>query len=189
MKRSLALTILTILTTGYLLAQAPETREIPPQEVVEALWKMAVQGQFLTRKGFDGARRILPKSIPLNGDSTILVVPNYYGVNAVTTTGTTAIVDMEYTDVGQIDSKLRYSAPRSSNAHKTSLRYHLVGFSPGGIGPRQVWQIEDSPEPWTTVNTAIRYVLETREETADPTVKKNADETFSRLLKLHSSHE
>jgi hypothetical protein len=35
------------------------------------------------------------------------------------------------------------------------------------------------------VNTAIRYVLEKREKATDPVIRKNADETLARLLKLH----
>ena len=49
-------------------------------------------------------------------------------------------------------------------------------------------QIDDSRGiPWTTVSTAVRYVLEMRDNTADPTIKKNADETLAQILKLHSS--
>jgi hypothetical protein len=52
------------------------------------------------------------------------------------------------------------------------------------IGPA-VWQIEDSPKTtWTTVNTAIRYVLEARSKTSDPILKRNADEIIAKLLRL-----
>ena len=48
------------------------------------------------------------------------------------------------------------------------------------------WQIEKTPAlAWTTVNTAIRYVLEMRIKTNDPSIKKNADETLEKLLKRH----
>jgi hypothetical protein len=39
--------------------------------------------------------------------------------------------------------------------------------------------------PWTTVNTAIRYVPEMRTKTADPGIEKNADQTLAELMKLH----
>jgi hypothetical protein len=35
------------------------------------------------------------------------------------------------------------------------------------------------------VNAAIRYVLEMRNKTNDPIIKKNADETLAILLKMH----
>jgi hypothetical protein len=48
------------------------------------------------------------------------------------------------------------------------------------------WQIrEPMGLPWTTVNTAIRYVLEKREKATDSAIRKNADETIARLLKWH----
>jgi hypothetical protein len=53
------------------------------------------------------------------------------------------------------------------------------------IGSR-FWQIQGSPGlPWTTVNTAIRYVLEMRDKTSDPAIKKNTDQTLAELMKLH----
>ena len=81
---------------------------------------------------------------------------------------------------------------------KTGVTYHLklvagynlthsqdgtVSKKPSGT---RGWQIDDSRGiPWTTVNTAVRYVLEMRDNTANPTIKKNADETLAKLLKLH----
>lgn len=51
------------------------------------------------------------------------------------------------------------------------------------VGPQLEWQISGAqPPPWTTVNTAIRYVLEKRGETTDPVVKKNADMTLTTLV-------
>ena len=48
------------------------------------------------------------------------------------------------------------------------------------------WQIEKTPAfRWTTVNTAIRYVLELRAKSHDPSIRKNADETLEKLLKRH----
>jgi hypothetical protein len=44
-------------------------------------------------------------------------------------------------------------------------------------GPME-WQIQEPVSlPWTTVNTAIRYVLEKRENATDPAIRKNAEET------------
>jgi hypothetical protein len=48
------------------------------------------------------------------------------------------------------------------------------------------WQIKEPIGlPWTTVNTAIRYVLEKREKATNPAIRKNADETLARRLKWH----
>jgi hypothetical protein len=48
------------------------------------------------------------------------------------------------------------------------------------------WKVKGSPgDPWTTVNTAIRYALEMREKATHPAIKKNADQTIAKLLRLH----
>jgi len=55
------------------------------------------------------------------------------------------------------------------------------------VGYRE-WQIQGAPDPsvtWTTVNTAIRYVLEKREQATDPTLRKNADQTLIKLLQMN----
>ena len=50
-----------------------------------------------------------------------------------------------------------------------------------------VWAIKGAQgSRWTTVNTAIRFVLERRDETHDALIKKNADETL-RILKVWSA--
>jgi len=57
-----------------------------------------------------------------------------------------------------------------------------------------MWLIEGGPGlrclnvdetcAWTTLNTAIRYVLEKRKAMSDPIARKNADQTLSKLLKM-----
>jgi hypothetical protein len=113
--------------------------------------------------------------------------------------GDTADIIVGYSDKGTIDSALRYSPAAKTDAIKTSAFYHLVMvptyaimYAPDGktviskkpTGSR-IWQIQGSPSPpWTTVNTAIRYVLEMKNKAADPSVRRNADQTLSSLLKL-----
>jgi hypothetical protein len=50
------------------------------------------------------------------------------------------------------------------------------------------WRIQSPQGPrWITVNTAIRYVLETRDNVQDPAIKKNADLTLAKLLHFHKA--
>jgi hypothetical protein len=106
---------------------------------------------------------------------------------------------MGFIDQGTVNSSLRYSPPEPTNAIKTGKLYKLsrvttrmpiygsdgksvIEIKPGPIE----WQIEGNQgQRWTTVNTAIRYIIEMRNKTTDPTVRKNADETIAKLLKLH----
>jgi hypothetical protein len=184
-----------------------------PQQVVEELWKVATQGALLTPDGWDKtARSFRDYPLPAPGSTVtndahgskrpILVTSNDWGVLSCTITGNSAEVVVEYYDLGRIDPLLHYSPGKDSGPMgKTALSFTLV-FAPvrypsfrseGNIlkvdkivtGPA-AWQIEKIPAlPWTTVNTAIRYVLEMRAKTNEPLIKKNADETLKELLKRH----
>jgi hypothetical protein len=138
---------------------------------------------------------------PPPGNKVVRVVSNSWGVEAVLTKGSETEVTVDYAEAGQIDSELRYTPPPTTPFFKTGLIFHLVLApthstmlkSDGKVvtekeeraGPME-WQIADSQgQPWTTVNTAIRYVLETRHKATDPVIKKNADQTLAKLMKLH----
>jgi hypothetical protein len=127
----------------------------------------------------------------------VRIVSNYWGVEHSSVSNNTAEVDMGYADAGTVDASLRYLPPPSAKYYKTGLIFHLVfapthwtmfkedGTREERIGPME-WQIKEPIGlPWTTVNTAIRYVLEKREKATDPAIRKNADETLARLLKWH----
>ena len=201
MRKILFLSIGIALAAIASLAQAPAGPPEPsPKEVVERLWAMATAGDLLTSDGWKRASGLVTRPGPPPSNKLILVVSNYYGVNRYMSRDSSAEVDMEFEDLGQIDSALRYTPPQKTRAAKTSFAYRLVSvprrlvlYRPDGkileekqIPESKVWQIEGPlPPPWTTVNTAIRYVLETRDKTADPIIQKNADQTLAKLKKLH----
>ncbi len=118
-----------------------------PKETVEALWTSAARGELLTSKGW--ARATVNFTQPGTPDEhgPIQVVSDYYGVNFYATKGTSATVDMEFTDLGQIDSSLRYTPPTETHAYKTSMRYQLVS------GPS--YAITFGPEGKTVADTKV----------------------------------
>jgi hypothetical protein len=74
------------------------------------------------------------------------------------------------------------------------VRIDLSYYGPDGktkVGDRvipgtHVWMIYGSlDQPWTTVNTAIRYVLEKRDKTKDSELINNANRTLDILKTLH----
>lgn len=171
-----------------------------PREVVERLWAMAMRGELLTQEGWNRASGFFTIPQPRPNNARILVVSNYYRINSDQRSATTADVQMEYVNCGQIDRQLRYSPPPKTQAYKTSFGYRLISVPTyinmyGADGKTLVekkptgataWQIEGPPPlPWTTVNTAIRYVLEMRDKATDPVAKKNADATMAKLRTLH----
>jgi hypothetical protein len=170
-----------------------------PTELVDGMWRMATQGVLLTQDGWSKLDTLFASSAPFRGNNKILVVSNDWGPPYdYKVTDNHAEVAVGYIDMGTIDSELRYTPPVKTEFVKTAFLYHLspvpaystMYSADGRVGKKPIgsraWKIEGSPDvPWTTVNTAIRYVLEARTKTKDPAMKKNADETISKLLRLN----
>jgi hypothetical protein len=173
-----------------------------PTEVVDEVWRLATQGELLTPDGWRRACGFFSSPTPFPGNKVILVMSNYWGpAYEPMPRNDSADVELGYIALGKIDSTLRYTdTPQTEHVVKTAFVYHLVPvpsylemMGPDGktlvekkpVGYRE-WQIQGSPESqWTTVNTAIRYVLEKRDEAIDPIIKKNADQALAKLLQMH----
>lgn len=190
----------------------PSGSPMPPQEVVAELWNMATRGDLLDTAGQRDAASFFAKPLQLNStdSSDLQIISNRWGPpRATSISENNAQVAVGYLPEGQIDAQLRYIPPQETKAQKFGIVYTMIltqsystvtGYArvPGGFerdwkldksvaGPK-VWRIEAPqfpPLPFATVNTAIRYVLEKRDETKDPTLRKNADLTLVELLKLH----
>jgi hypothetical protein len=172
-----------------------------PSEVVDQIWLLATQGELLTPDGWQRAGRFFTKPIPYPSNEVIQIMSNYWGPASVTSSNNQrAEVFLGYLDLGKIDPALRYSDAPEPHYMKMAMSYHLV-LVPGYIGisvpdgkglldkkptGKCVWQIEGSQgTPWTTVNTAIRYMMEARDKARDGAIRRNADQTLSRLKLLH----
>jgi hypothetical protein len=169
-------------------------------EVVDEVWRIATQGGLLTAEGWSKACGFFTTPVPFPGDKEFLIVSNDWGPAYDFKKGEGTDIELGYIDRGKIDSALRYTPPPKIEFIKTAFQYYLTTvpaymmmYGPDGktlvekkpVGYR-VWQIKGSPgTPWTTVNTAIRYVLEKRAATSDPVIKRNADATLAQLLTLH----
>jgi hypothetical protein len=182
-------------------AQSPTGSGLSPKDVVERLWKDATEGKLLTPEGLNEVSPLFVKHEAFPANGSVRIVSNNWGVDHFSVSGDTAEVDMGYADAGIVDATLKYSPPLKTRSYKTAMVFHLVfvpthwtmlksdGKAITGKEERAgslEWQIQEPVGlPWTTVNTAIRYVLEKRETATDPALKKNADDTLHRLLKLH----
>jgi hypothetical protein len=197
-----ALFLLLLLGCGALHARQVNYQKSPPQEVIENLWRRGQRGELLTQKGRKDALSLFVKAPDQGATQEVRVFSDFYGVNMASIDGNHATVQVEYADLGSISSNLTFRPATQSPAYKTSFEFRLVStpaqmriYSQDGktvagekeIPDTTVWQIEQSPIifGWTTVNAAIRYTLEKRSEARNPKIKKNADETISRLLELH----
>jgi hypothetical protein len=172
-----------------------------PTEVVDEMWRMATQGQLLTPDGWRIAGGFFTEPRPFPASEKILVVANEWGpAYVMRADGDSKEVAVGYWDAGSIDTKLRYTPPAKTDFVKTAFGYtlitapsYLMMYGPDGktlvekkpTGSR-VWLIKGAQGPRvTTVNTAIRYVMEGREKTTDPEVKENANQTLIHLMRLH----
>src|SRR5262249_33433340 len=131
-----------------------------------------------------------------------MVISNSYWVDRPRIEGTTARVVVWYDEIGSIDSALRFTpAPTAHDPCVTGMavEYEVV-LAPSRLkmfaadGRTLLREMEGLPEwqikggqqqPWTTVNTAIRYVIERRRKTTEPAVQQNADKTIAALLRYH----
>jgi len=172
-----------------------------PRGIVDEVWRMATQGQLLTPQGWHIAGGFFTEPKPFPANEKILVVSNEWGPAYQTSSdGDSAEVTLDYFDAGTIDAKLCYHPPPKNDFVKTAFGYTLVTVPSylmiyGSDGKTlvekrptgsRVWIIKGAQgQPVTTVNTAIRYVLEMQEKTTDPVIKKNADQTLAQLLRLH----
>jgi hypothetical protein len=200
MKRVLICIVMIGSVAIALTGQSPLGSGNSPKDVVDQLWTRAARGELLAPDGWNRASGLFVQHIPAPGNGMVRIISNYWGVGHASVNGDSAEVDVEYSDAGRIDSSLRYSPPPKTRFYKTMLVFHLVfgptqwtmfksdGKAITGKEERKgamEWQIKDPPSlPWTTVNTAIRFVLEMREKTADQVIKRNADQTLAKLLKL-----
>lgn len=183
--------------------QTPDFSELEstPQQIVEQLWSLAMRGYLLTEAGWNRAAVYYETKSPWPGNSVITVMSNNYGVVERSMKDGKMTILMRFVNVGKIGPDLRFTPAPPSTVYETVMRYqlaqrhrHLVWYAADGLTkireeelPDMIWEIESKERdlPWTTVNTAIRYLLEAKARTKDPVVQKNAEQSIARLLKSH----
>jgi len=189
--------------------QMPISKPLPPKErvegrtpneVVDEIWRMATQGQLLKPEGWRLAGGFFTEPRPFPANEKILVVGNEWGpAYEMRTDGNSKEIVVGYWDAGSVDTNLRYTPPARTGFVKTAFAYMLVTapsylmmYGPDGktlvekrpSGSR-VWLIKGAQgQRLTTVNTAIRYVLQMRQETSDQAIKGNANQTLTQLLRF-----
>lgn len=164
------------------------------KDAVYQLYDMAASGRLLNRKGWLFASKyFFSKQRPWPADGSVRVVSDFWSVGYDRCSGDQVIVAVTSTwgpKPGIIDSQLRFTEPVPSSAYETGIGYRLVLttlhiYKPGTPEPKR-WLFQgEAPPPFATVTAAIRYVLERRNETKDPVIRRNADRTLTELLALH----
>jgi hypothetical protein len=175
-----------------------------PEEVVKDFWRVETDGGRLNLEGWYKATEFFVRANVPPPNRIIHVIRSSQADSFEETARTEnwAEVSLTTNELGQLDSTLRFRrTPQQGPAGLLILRgpvltFHLVltnkhwELNQDGArgkemtGPAQ-WLI-DCPEnaEWISVDAAIHYVTDTRDKATDPSVKKNADETLAKLMKL-----
>jgi hypothetical protein len=181
-------------------ASAEPIQGSTPPEVVDELWRLATQGQLLTPQGWKRAGQLCTDPTSFTQAKVIFIVSNEWGpAFEHSATPERAGVTVGFNPLGSIDTNLHYTPEAKSDYIKFGVAYDLVPVPtytmmygadgktliekrPNGT---RMWKIQGSQgRPFTTVNTAIRYVLAQREKAQDAVIKKNAEETLHILMRL-----
>jgi len=181
----------------------------PPQEspsqVFQRFYELEAAGKALTPEGWRELAEFFVETPKLRGDKILIF--DIVDVGEALIEGDTAEIDISANSLGELDSSLRLTdyPPNKPSAScgcygDNGLAYTLLlsekpldwEATPRGAKAKEftgplAWRIYsfDPPEPWITLDTAIRYVTDMRDKTTDPAIKKNADKTLAQFVKLH----
>jgi hypothetical protein len=164
-------------------------------EVVENVWHVATDGGLLTSDGWQHASGFFTNPSSFPSTSSFAVVSNTYWVSNVELKKNVVEVVIESAELGRIDPALRFQAASASH-NPDSYTYQLIfgptpvrWYGPDGKtlaketmnGPKK-WRIEGSlSRRWTTVNTAIRYVMDAHDRSTDLRMRENGEKTIKIL--------
>ena len=133
---------------------------------------------------------------PPSRDKVIFVMKGGVFVGDPEIKGNTAQVGVQYLEVGRLDSALRFNFTERDGPVKTRTFYTLIlsarhwergcegGKAKDVTGPME-WRIAGSqPEPRVTAVTALRYLVQVRDKSMNPTIRENADRSIAILKRL-----
>jgi hypothetical protein len=188
------------------LAQSSPTTEPTALEIVQAFWKLEVQGARLTPDGYSKtAGFFVDSELPRVYVMRLVVVSNG-GIkeNKLERSPDRAVFYNTFYEHGQIDSALRFNRTPERTAEGAWIKGGLVRYIVvltdtqwefDGISSKQVlvpkqWLIQTPPcDVHVTIDTAIRYVTEMREKATVPEARQNATRTLVILKRLRAWEE
>ncbi len=165
---------LLIVGAARLLCQPPSSA----RDVLTRFCNLDVQGEQLSPEGWQKVAKLftMPGAPPRD---KITVVRDFVVSNPTMDHRRTQFY-VEYIELGRVDaSNGRFSI---IPAVKVRAFFDVITASGGKSDEQGEWRIAGSvPQPRVTVDTAMRYVAQLRENSIDPIVKKNADRTLATL--------
>src|SRR6267154_2167860 len=156
-----------------------------PSRCSKRTFAMETRGGRLSKAGWTRGDRFFASPVPMPLQRHVVVISEHHSVYETSINGDRAEVSNDIEDLGRIDSTLHYTPPPPGVLKMTAI-YHLVKNHPSNSSTRaaeaSAWKITDpGPTLWLNRETAMRYVLDARDKTSDPAVRKNADQTLAIL--------
>ncbi len=200
MKRLFMHLALLVLATIASYTQSPtSTSPRGPGEVLKQFCEMDAKGVRLTSQGWRKAAALFVRPEPPSPDK-IIVIKDFV-ISPPKIEGNRAEFYVEYIYLGQLNrSAARFlspSFPLPPDPSTVRAEYSLLladkDHKPNtneSVEQQETrsseWRIEGhQPEQHITVDTAIQYVTQIRDKTADPVIRKNANKTLATLKRYH----
>jgi hypothetical protein len=166
-----------------------------PTKVIERFCSLDERGARLTREGWNEAAALFLKPIPFPKDWVIEISKSNILIGKPQVAGNAAEVWMQYTGLGQIDSKLHFSWGKQPPGPVftrglytlvlTDRHWILYGEHDElkEVAGAKEWRIKDFQlDLLMKLDTAISYITEMRDKSKDPIIKKNANRTIAILI-------
>jgi hypothetical protein len=151
-------------------------------------------GKGLTRGGWKQLTAFFVRPLPWRKDK--IHIAKDLVVSDAAVEGGKADLYVEYIDLGELDSLLRYTNDFPGGSIEVRVGYKLVlgnkywKFEDGEAATKEAtgstkWRIDDShPDQWITVDTAIRFLTNTLDTATDEVIRRNAMRSLAALKRL-----
>jgi hypothetical protein len=186
-------------------AQAPTGPPESPREVVEQFYKMEAEGRWLGPERWDELQEFLTEVGRWSPGVSIAVLRSYDIGDARKDVGYKGVVDyqveVDYFEWGSIDSFLNFrrargpggqtsvaGEPVEQQTYETLVLTDKFAESTRSGEKQETgalrWRMSLLAPPAVSVDTALRWVTETRDKSIDPLIKYNADRSTAILKSL-----
>lgn len=191
-----SLALLVTFAVAAATAQPPEASIKSPKEVVEEFWQLETNGERLTPAGWNHANRFFVHATPPPANKVIRIInassvwdPIVSAFHVVP--DGTAEINVGVLAIWGIDSDMRFFV--ASKTMKSTMLYKLVltslhwergpdGTSATPVGGPLEWRFRETGGTiWLGVDAASRYVIDVRDRTTDPEIRKNCTTTIRKL--------
>jgi hypothetical protein len=175
-------------------SKKPAKQWKPTESVVREYDKFITSGALLTPEGWKRSSSLFNTSdpYPQNGEIVVEDISELMAEDWVK--GDHAQVETKWDDLyGRIDSSLRYKSQFPGGAPMTAARLITLVCVPSTAvntemsDPRCAgeWKLEGPQRVRSATRlAAIKYVMEMRDKSTDPKIRKNADKTIEILKRL-----